>query len=286
MAEKKKRLGRGLEAIFGADIDSFLEDIEHEGNAGGVKELDITTIRPNPYQPRKTFDEESLQELAASIAEHGVFQPIIVRESTVGGYELIAGERRLRACKIADKRTIPAIIVAIDDSQMMEISLLENIQREDLSAIEEAEAYDQLIKRLGYTQEDLAKRIGKSRVHVTNMLRLLKLPPEIKDMVTSGKLSYGQARTLLAVDDEMTAIDLAKKAAKEGLTVRQLEKMTTAKPVKKAEPEPDIYLENVRTIMERKLNTKVEVTKHKISITYTDDDDLNRILEVIDCLDE
>ena len=168
----------------------------------------------------------------------------------------------------------------------MEISLLENIQREDLSAIEEAEAYDQLIKRLGYTQEDLAKRIGKSRVHVTNMLRLLKLAPEIKDMVTSGKLSYGQARTLLAIDDEMAAIDLAKKAAKEGLTVRQLEKMTATKPVKKAEPEPDIYLENVRTIMERKLNTKVEVTKHKITISYTDDDDLNRILETIDCLDE
>ncbi len=286
MTEKKKKLGRGLDAIFGADIDSFLEDIQQEGNSSGVKELDITSIRPNPYQPRKTFDEASLNELADSIREHGVFQPIIVRESSVGGYELIAGERRLRASKLADRKVIPSIILPIDDSQMMEISLLENIQREDLSAIEEAEAYNQLIKKIGYTQEDLAKRIGKSRVHVTNMLRLLKLPHEIKDMVTSGKLSYGQARTLLAVDDEMDAIDLAKRAAKEGLTVRQLEKMTAGKPTKKEEPEPDPYLENVRTIIERKLNTKVEVTKHKIAISYTDDDDLNRILEAIDCLDE
>lgn len=286
MAEKKKRLGKGLEAIFGTDIDSVLNDIEHSDQSS-VSEIKISEIRPNPYQPRKTFDDDSLKELADSIREHGVFQPIIVRRSKVAGYELIAGERRLRASKLAQKEKIPAVIVDMDDAKMMEVSLLENIQREDLSAIEEAEAYDNLISKLSYTQEQLAKRIGKSRAHVANMLRLLKLPPEIKKMVADGRLSYGQARTILSVDDEDKAIALARRTCKEGLTVRQLEKMTSPKedrPVKI--DEPDIYLENVRRIMEEKLATKVEVTKHKITISYTDSDDLNRILEKIDCLDD
>ncbi len=285
MAERKKKLGKGLEAIFGSDIDSVLNDIDHHDT--GSTNIKVDDIRPNPYQPRKHFDDESLKELADSIKEHGVFQPIIVRKSNISGYELIAGERRLRASKLADKKDIPAIIVEMDDTQMMEISLLENIQREDLSAIEEAEAYDSLINKLGYTQDELAKRIGKSRVHVTNMLRLLKLPPEIKTMVSDGKLSYGQARTILAIDDEEKAIALAKKAVKEGLTVRQLEKMTSSRKDERPKvEEPDIYLDNVRRIMEEKLATKVEVKKHKITISFTDDDDLNRILEKIDCLDK
>ncbi len=284
MAEKKKRLGKGLEAIFGSDIDSVLSDIDHR--EAGNTAIKVTEIRPNPYQPRKHFDDEGLKELADSIREHGVFQPIIVRRSHVGGYELIAGERRLRASKLAEKTDIPAIIVDMDDAQMMEISLLENIQREDLSAIEEAEAYDNLINKLGYTQDELAKRIGKSRTHVTNMLRLLRLAPEIKTMVNDGKLSYGQARTILAVNDEEKAVDLAKKAVREGLTVRQLEKMTQEKKDNKKPVEPDIYLNNVRRILEEKLMTKVEVGKHKITISFADDDDLNRILEKIDCLDK
>ena len=286
MAEKKKRLGKGLDAIFGGDIDSILSDIDHKTDGEGVSELAIDKIRANPYQPRKRFEDEALKELADSIREHGVFQPIIVRKSEVAGYELIAGERRLRASKLAQKNTIPAIIVKMDDRQMMEISLLENIQREDLTAIEEAEAYDKLINKLGYTQEELAGHIGKSRVHVTNMLRLLKLPSAIKTMVEDGKLSYGQARTILSVTDEDAAIKLAERAYKEGLTVRKLEELTSdKKKPKKTEPEPDIYLENVRHIMESKLATKVDITKHKITISFNDDDDLNRILEIIDCLD-
>lgn len=286
MAEKKKKLGRGLDAIFGADIDSILNEIDNTKEKSGVSEVEIEAIRPNPYQPRKTFDDESLKELAASIKENGVFQPIIIRKS-VGGYELIAGERRLRSSKLLGNKTIPALIVAIDDAKMMEISLLENIQREDLSAIEEAEAYENLIEKLNYTQEKLAEKIGKSRVHVTNMLRILKLPAEIKKMVLENKLTYGQARTLLSIKDEDEAIKFAQRACREGLTVRQLEKMTQKKDkAPKREEKGDIYLENVRTIMERKLKTAVKVAKNKIVIEYNGSDDLNRILEIIDCLEE
>ena len=199
----KKKLGKGLDQIFGENIDSFLDDIEKnaEKNNSGKSELKVSEIRPNPYQPRKEFDENGLKELAQSIAENGVFQPILVRKS-LSGYELVAGERRLRASKMAGKETIPAIIVDFNDTQMMEISLLENIQRKDLTPIEEASAYQQLIKKLNYTQDQLAKRLGKSRTNVANMLRLLSLPDEVKQMVAEGKLSYGQARTLLALDDE------------------------------------------------------------------------------------
>ena len=204
-----KRLKKGLDQIFG-DIDDVINDISGKNDQ---TELPLEEIRPNPYQPRKTFDDDKINELAASIKEHGVFQPIIVRKS-LSGYELIAGERRLRASKIAQKDTIPAIVVDFDDSQMMEISLLENIQREDLSPLEEAEAYDQLLHKLNYTQEELSKRIGKSRPYITNMLRLLKLPLGIKELVNSKKLSYGHARTLLALDDEDRMLELAKKTVK------------------------------------------------------------------------
>jgi len=209
----KKKLARGLTEIFGEDIDSFLDDIsngnsEYEGTKRS--ELPIAEIRANPYQPRKEFDEAGLKELSESIKENGVFQPILVRKS-VSGYELVAGERRLRASKMAGKKDIPAIIVDFNDQQMMEISLLENIQRKDLTPIEEATAYDQLIRKLGYTQEVLAKRLGKSRTNVTNLLRLLHLPEEVKKMVNDGRLSYGQARTLLGLEDEDKMIEVAQR---------------------------------------------------------------------------
>lgn len=296
MADKKKSgLGRGLNSIFGSDVEQFLEDIQNNGgDAPGRKEVEIpvSEIRPNPYQPRKEFDENGLKELAQSIAENGVFQPILVRKS-LSGYELVAGERRLRASKMAGKETIPAIIVDFNDTQMMEISLLENIQRKDLTPIEEASAYQQLIKKLNYTQDQLAKRLGKSRTNVANMLRLLSLPDEVKQMVAEGKLSYGQARTLLALDDEDKIIEVAKKTVKEGLSVRELEKLTTKKEDSgkkpkegKEEKKKDPFTLDVEDRLRKKFATRVEIGNKSITIRYTDIEDLNRILEIMDVIED
>ena len=184
MAKSKKttdRLGSGLAAIFGEDVNSVLDEIQNSSKSdqyGTKTVLNVHDIRSNPYQPRKVFDQKALEELAQSIKENGVFTPILVRKSETG-YQLIAGERRLRASIIAQKDEIPAIILDFNDKQMMEISILENIQREDLNIIEEANGYNLLIEKLGYTQEQLADRLGKSRSHITNVLRLLKLPKEI-----------------------------------------------------------------------------------------------------------
>ena len=286
----KKKLGKGLDAIFGQDIDSFLSEIEEsaEKNGSGKDELKISEIRPNPYQPRKEFDEKGLEELAGSIRENGVFQPILVRKS-LQGYELVAGERRLRASRMADKDTIPAIIVDFDDRQMMEISLLENIQRKDLTPIEEASAYQQLIRKLGYTQDELAKRLGKSRTNVANMLRLLSLPDEVKQLVNEGKLSYGQARTLLSVENEEDMIALAKRAIREGLSVRELEKLTSKKTDGRKRPEEkkkDPFTADVEDRLRRKFATKVEIGNKCIMIRYTDIEDLNRILEIMDVIED
>ena len=287
----KKKLGKGLDAIFGENIDSFLDDIEKgaaESYGSSQTKLLISQIRPNPYQPRKEFDENGLKELADSIRENGVFQPILVRKS-LSGYELVAGERRLRASKLADQKDIPAIIVDFDDRQMMEISLLENIQRKDLTAIEEAVAYQQLIKKLGYTQDELAKRIGKSRTNVANMLRLLSLPEQIKDMVNEGKLSYGQARTLLSLEDETRMIDLAKKTIKEGLSVRELERLCSKKETKPKNPsvkKKDLFTEDVEDRLRKKFATKVEIRNKAINISYTDTEDLNRILDIMGVIED
>ena len=217
MASKnKKGLGRGINALF-ADFDEEKEADEK------VEELRLDEIRPNPYQPRKNFDEENLKDLSDSIRKNGVFQPIIVRKSSVMGYEIIAGERRFRASKLAGKDSIPAIVRAIDDEQMMEVAVLENLQREDLSPLEEAEAYSTLMKNLKITQSELSERLGKSRPYIANYLRLLDLPREVKAFVQDGKLSMGQARTLLALKDKDKLVELAKKTVKENYTVRQLE---------------------------------------------------------------
>jgi len=286
----KKKLARGLTEIFGEDIDSFLDDIsngnsEYEGTKRS--ELPIAEIRANPYQPRKEFDEAGLKELSESIKENGVFQPILVRKS-VSGYELVAGERRLRASKMAGKKDIPAIIVDFNDQQMMEISLLENIQRKDLTPIEEATAYDQLIRKLGYTQEVLAKRLGKSRTNVTNLLRLLHLPEEVKKMVNDGRLSYGQARTLLGLEDEDKMIEVAQKAVKEGLSVRQLEALCQKKENRKSAKvqDSDPFIEDLKLRMQRKFATKVEITNKAITIRYNDTEDLNRILDIMNVIEE
>ena len=286
----KKKLSRGLDEIFGDGLDELLDDIsssENIKNTGKV-EIAIDQIRPNPFQPRIEFDSESLKQLADSIKENGVFQPVLVRKA-VSGYELVAGERRLRASKMAGKKKIPAIVVDFDTKQMMEISLLENIQREDLTPIEEANAYNQLIEKLGYTQEQLAKRIGKSRTNVTNMLRLLNLPDDIQEMVNDGKLSYGHARALLSLNDEKKMRDLAKLSVREGLSVRELEKLckgktnkTTVKKTKKVNP----YMEDVRNRLQQKYSTRVEIGNKSINIRYNDIDDLNRILEIMGVIED
>ena len=224
-------LGKGLDAIFGDNVDQVLEEINNgEREVEGKRfTLKISSIRPNPYQPRKNFDDESLKQLSSSIKERGIFQPILVRKS-LKGYELIAGERRLKASKMAGLKEIPAVVLdGVDDKDMMEVSLLENIQREDLNPIEEAQAYDQIIKKLDYTQDELAKRVSKSRAYITNTLRLLKLPKKVQDMLSNGKLSYGHGRALLSLEEEDKIIELANKIVKEDLTVRQVEKLVSTK---------------------------------------------------------
>lgn len=256
-----------------------------------VRELAVDSIRPNPYQPRRTFDQEGLAELARSIEAAGVFQPIIVRrpDPNLNRYELIAGERRLRATRMTERKTIPAIVRVLDDQTMMEVAVLENLQREDLSPLEEAQAYQTLIERLNLTQAQVAARLGKSRPYIANYLRLLGLPEEVKQMLASGELSMGQARTLLGVKDERRLVELAKRVANEGLTVRQLEEIVAAinkkgrqKPVvKSANP----YLREAESQLAGKLGTKVSFQAKrrggKIVIPYGSNQDLNRILELL-----
>ena len=289
MAERKK-LGKGLGSIFGDNVDEVINEInkgekEARGERIGIK---ISEIRPNPYQPRKTFDEAALKELAESIKERGVFQPVLVRKS-LKGYELIAGERRMKASKMAGLKEIPAVVLDFNDADMMEVSLLENIQREDLTPIEEAQGYEQIIKKLGYTQDELAKRISKSRAYISNTLRLLKLPNKVKDMVNKGQLSYGHARALLSINDEDKILELADRIVREGLTVREVENIVKGKPKAPEKPKkerPDPYLVNIRRNLEDRLSTKVDVGKNKIVVHYSNTGDLNRILELLNCLDE
>ena len=284
-----KKLGKGLGEIFGDNIDSVLDEISKgTSDVKGDKLLiNVSEIRPNPYQPRKLFDEEALKDLSASIKEKGVFTPILVRKS-LKGYELIAGERRLKASKMAGLKEIPAMVVDFDDANMMEVSLLENVQRENLTPIEEAEAYDNIIKRLNYTQDELSKKVGKSRAYITNSLRILKLPTRVRTYVNDGKLSLGHAKALLAFEDEEKINEVADRVIKEDLTVRDVEKLAKDKPTvkKKKEVVADPYMESVRKNLENKFQTGVELDSKKIVLHYNDVDDLNRILEIMDCLEK
>ena len=296
MADKKKSgLGKGLTSIFGADVEQFLDDIQNNGgDAPGRKEVEIpiAEIRANPYQPRKEFDEKSLRELADSIGVHGIFTPLLVRRS-VQGYELIAGERRLRAAKLAGLTRVPAISVDFTDEEMMEISILENVQRENLNPIEEAAAYESLIKRLGYTQEKLAEGVGKSREYCANMLRLLRLPQPVQEMVTEKQLTMGHVRPLLALEDEDEMFEAAEKIRKEKMSVREVEhyiKELTGgdrkKQKQKKEPEKDPLIRDIENRMSSKLGTKVSITSKTVNIQFTDTADLNRILELLGMLEE
>lgn len=289
--KKENALGKGLSAIFGDDIDNMLDDIQQgksEEFANQRLEISVDEIKPNPYQPRKVFDDDRIHELADSIAQHGVFTPILVKKA-VKGYELIAGERRLRASKIAGLKVIPAILMEFDDQQMMEIALLENIQREDLNAIEEAQGYEKLIKKIGYTQDELSKRVGKSREHVANLLRLLKLPITVQNYVVTKQLSMGHVRALLALKDDKLMEEVAQKAIQLTLSVRAVETMVKNinDPKEKAVvKDRDINLEPIENRLQSKFQTKVKIDEKQISIKYSGNEDLNRILEVLNCLDE
>ena len=296
MAEKKKSgLGKGLTSIFGADVEQFLDDIQNNGgDAPGRREVEIpiAEIRANPYQPRKEFDEKSLRELADSIGVHGIFTPLLVRRS-VQGYELIAGERRLRAAKLAGLDRVPAISVDFTDEEMMEISILENVQRENLNPIEEAAAYESLIKRLGYTQEKLAERVGKSREYCANMLRLLRLPQPVQEMVTEKQLTMGHVRPLLALEDEEEMYEAAEKIRRDKMSVREVERYVreltggenTARKEEK-EPEKDPLIRDIENRMSSRLGTKVAISGKALHIQFTDTADLNRILEALGMLEE
>ena len=259
MAKKIGGLGKGLSAIFSEN------DTEDKNE---VVSLKISQIEPNRNQPRRSFDEDALQELAQSISEHGVLQPILVRPMIYGGYQIVAGERRYRASRIAGLTEVPAIIRELSDSETMQLALIENLQRSDLTPLEEAKGYQTLIDEYGFSQEDVARTVGKSRSAVANTLRLIGLPDEVKDLLEEGKLSAGHARALLIVDDDKAAVDTAKKIVKDGLSVRETEKLVkkldSAKPQKKKSSERKVtaYTE-VELALTMALGTKVTVTENK-----------------------
>ena len=287
MEQKKKALGKGLEELFSTevlDFDTFESNIMENATTNEIQDIPINEIRPNPYQPRKSFNEEALRELSESIKNHGVFQPIIVKKG-IRGYDLIAGERRLRASKMAGLDKIPAIVKDFSDDEMREIALLENIQRENLTAIELAWAYKGIIDNLDIRQEDLALRIGKSRSHITNTLGLLNLPEEVQKMILNGELSMGHARVLSKMEDESKITDLAKKIINEGLSVHEIEEISKDEEIKKRVPitrrERNTDYINIENELKDILGTKVKVDNKKINIYFENVNDLNRILEIM-----
>ena len=287
METKRRALGRGLEELFNNEplaYDKMEEKIITETPKEEITTVKLEELRSNPYQPRQVFDQEALQELSDSIKEHGVFQPIIIKKS-IKGYEIIAGERRVKASKMAGLEEIPAIIRDFTDEEMMEIALLENLQRENLSAIEEANAYKKLLDQLDLTQDRLAKRLGKSRSHITNMIGLLTLPEDIQQDISLKKISMGHARVLSKLDNEEQQRELAKKIVKEDLSVRQLEDLTKSKEkytrtnkIKTTKTNEYKYLEEDLT---EKLGTKVKIKNNKLEIKFVNNNDLNRLLEIM-----
>lgn len=287
--EKRRALGRGLEELFYNEPINYSkveEKIITETPKEEITMVNIDELRSNPYQPRKVFDQNALDELATSIKEHGVIQPIIIKKS-IKGYEIIAGERRVKASKIAGLKEIPAIIRNFTDSEMMEIALLENLQRENLSAIEESMAYEKLLTALSLTQEQLAKRLGKSRSHITNMLGLLSLPDEVKEMIQDKKISMGHARVISKLEDKEQQISLARKVEKSSISVHDLEELTKSNEkfvrtheIKKVKAEFNEYQYIQEELCDR-LGTKVKIKNNKIEISFVNGSDLNRLLEIM-----
>lgn len=274
-----KGLGRGIEALFPG------ESIQ---NGDVVEQIKIQQITENPFQPRKVFDEVAIQELSDSIQEHGILQPIIVRKKGKK-FEIVVGERRYRAAKLAGLAVVPAIVKGFTEQQMMELAILENLQREDLTPIEEAEAYNSLIEKLGFTQEELAKRLGKSRPHIANHVRLLGLPEEIRQLMNEGKLSMGHGRALLGLKKKKQILEVADKVLKQGLNVRQLEALvqTYNEDVSRETEKPNrnVFVEAKESQLREYFGTNVQIkktkNKGKIEIEFYSEDDLQRILEIL-----
>ncbi len=273
MVKPAKGLGRGLDALLSGDGK---EDVT-------VSEIDVQSISPAPNQPRQRFDEAAIKELAESIKQHGILQPILVRPAQ-NGYQIIAGERRWRAACMAHLEIIPAIVKEMSDQQAAEISLVENLQREDLSAVEEARAFMRLISEHGYNQEQIAARVGKSRSHIANTIRILKLPDKILLMVEEGKISAGHARALIGMD-QIRQMRLAKQIAGEGLSVREVERQADSKRKTRTKSATNHELIDIEEKLQRYLATRVKLKSKKqggtIEIPYYSEDDLERIMEII-----
>jgi ParB family transcriptional regulator, chromosome partitioning protein len=277
-----KGLGKkGLNAFFNT-IEAAKEET--------VQEINIKELRPNPYQPRKTFEQEAINELKESILEHGILQPIVVRKS-IKGYEIVVGERRFRASKAAGLKSIPAVVRELTEQQMMELAVLENLQREDLNPIEEGLAYQTLMEKLKLTQEEVAKRLGKSRPHVANHIRLLSLPVKIQELISTGKISMGHGRALLGLRQKAKMPAMVDKIINESLNVRQLEKLiqqvneNVPRETKKPEKKKDIFLQEREHSLRERFGTTVNIkqskNKGKIEIEFFSKDDLERILEML-----
>lgn len=282
METKKKALGKGLEELFSNSsftIDT-LEDTIVKEERNNATEIDLSQIRSNPYQPRKVFDEEALNELADSIKVYGVVEPVILKKS-VKGYEIVAGERRCKASKIAGLTTVPAIIKDFTDEEMMEIALLENIQREDLNPVDTAISISNILQVKDMTQEEFSKKFGKSRSYITNLLGLLNLPKTVQELVKNGKLSMSHARCLSKIDDEEKVINLANKIIKENLNVRDIEKMLSKKDDKKVIKEKNEKFRMYEDAFSDTIGNKVRISNKKIEISYNSIQDLNRIMEIL-----
>ncbi|MGG3561544.1 ParB/RepB/Spo0J family partition protein [Neobacillus rhizosphaerae] len=277
-----KGLGKGLNAFF-ANVEPGKEE--------AVQEIKLKELRPNPYQPRKTFHQEAIDELRDSIIEHGILQPLVVRKS-IRGYEIVVGERRFRAAKEAKLETVPAVVRELSEQQMMELAVLENLQREDLNPIEEGQAYQTLMEKLKLTQEEVAKRLGKSRPHIANHIRLLSLPQKIQELISAEKITMGHGRALLGLRQKAKLPAVVEKTIQEGLNVRQLEKLiqqlneNVSRETKKPEKKKDVFLQEREHVLRERFGTTVNIkqnkNKGKIEIEFFSQEDLERILEMLD----
>lgn len=281
METKKKALGKGLEELFSNvafNIDTLEDNIVKEERNSAI-EVNLSEVRSNPYQPRKFFDDDALEELAQSIKEYGVVEPVILKKS-IKGYEIVAGERRCKAAKIAGLNTIPAIVKEFTDEEMMEIALLENIQREDLNPIDTAISISNILAVKNITQEEFSKKMGKSRSYVTNLLGLLNLPKSVQELVKNGKLSMSAARSLSKIADEERVIELANKIIKEDLNVRDIEKILSNKKENSKTKYKNEKYRIYEDAISDAIGNKVKISDKKIEISYNSLADLNRIMEI------
>jgi ParB family transcriptional regulator, chromosome partitioning protein len=286
MNPQKKVLGRGLGALIPSKPVAEPPPPPAPVAGSGLMEVPIAQIAPNPYQPRKTFNEASIEELAHSVREHGIIQPLVVTRTGDNRYRLIAGERRFRAAQKAGLDTVPVVVKeAMQDAQTLQVALIENIQREDLNPIEEALAYHQLHEEFHLTQEEISKRVGKERSTVANFLRLIKLPDSVKKLLASGQLSMGHARAILAVDSAKKQEQLADRVVRRNLNVRQTEMLAAESSPKAAEPEKekDVFTRDAEDKLARTLRSKVEIDRKRrggiIHIRFTSEDELIRLVD-------